>query len=191
VGINPPNGIYSAALEWFLLSLLAGKPQRPEKWPDEKRKTPAIEGFKPQILENNQVIPDTIKMSSRSHTALDDELVTKVLKRWLFERKSYPGWLVLSDEKRSSLWMRTEHWLTPLIKYCEDWPAADRILLFREMNWRIELSMVPLFPEWMTPFEKAVDELFVTLKDGTSVKPTTQVMKGVALLDIDQDRIMA
>ena len=182
---NPPNGNYAAALEWFLLSLLAGKPQRPEKWPDDKKKAPAIEGFRPQLLDNSQIIPDNIEMSPGIHTALDDESGAKVLKRWRFERKTYPGWLVLAAEKRSTLWMRTQRWLSPLIKYSEKWPAADRILLFREINWRLELSMVPLFPDWMAPFEKAVDELFLTLKDGTPVKPTTQVMRGLALLDSD------
>jgi hypothetical protein len=184
VNINPPNGFYAAALEWFLLSLLAGKPQRPEKWPDDKKKASVIEEFRPKVLDHSQAIPENVEMSPGSH-AIDDELGAKVLKRWQFERKSYPGWLVLSDEKRSSLWIRTERWLTPLIKYCEEWPAVDRILLFREINWRLELSMVPLFPEWMAPFEKAVDELYLTLKNRTPVKPTTQVIRNAELLDSD------
>lgn len=110
-GINPHNGIHAAALEWFLLSLSAGKPQRPEKWPDEKKIAKNVLDFTPQILDDGEIVPDSVEARPDLRTPIDDELGQKVLKRWLFERKQYPGWLVLSDGKRSSLWMKTERWL--------------------------------------------------------------------------------
>ena len=145
---------HAAALEKFLCHLLEAKPSRPEKWPNIK--TTAQE-------------PEEVSFDSSQN--LDEATVLKLIKRWRYEQDQYPGWLVATDAMRSSLWDSTKFWVEPLLTFVanENWSPADRILLFRELHWRLDVAMVPLFSNWLEPFEVAVDEL---LKDGISAKPS-------------------
>ena len=145
---------HAAALEKFLCHLLEAKPSRPEEWPNIK--TTAQE-------------PEEVRFDSSQN--LDETTVLQLIKRWRYERDQYPGWLVATDAMRSSLWDSTKFWVEPLLTFVanENWSPADRILLFRELHWRLDVAMVPLFSNWLEPFEVAVDEL---LKDGISAKPS-------------------
>lgn len=67
---------------------------------------------------------------------------------------------------RAELWEKTKFWIQPIVQLIAGWPPADRVLALRELNWRYEVSMVPLFPESIKPFEKAVTELFEILASG-------------------------
>ena len=184
-GTNPLGGIHKSAIEWFLLSLLAAKPQRPEAWPKAKRLTRRIADFEPPIFVSGLTEPEKVNLPNSSQSPLDEATVIKVIERWRFERNRYPGWLVPTNEIRSSLWHETRDWIEPLITFAEDWSPADRLLLFREINWRLETSMVPLFSDWITPFESAVNELFPDLQDGIPTKPTTEVMRSINISDTE------
>ena len=145
---------HAAALEKFLYHLLEAKPSRPERWPNIKT-----------------TAQEPAEVSFDSPQNLDEATVLKLIKRWRYEQDQYPGWLVATDEKRSSLWDSTKFWVEPLLTFVanENWSPADRILLFRELHWRLDVAMVPLSSNWLEPFEVAVDEL---LKDGISAKPS-------------------
>ena len=184
-GISSPNGIHTAALEWFLRSLLAVKPQRPERWSESESRAQIPPNFEPPILGSDSVEPEEIDPFISSQSTPDEATAIKVIKRWRFERKRYPGWLVPTDETRSSLWIRTKSWITPLITFVEKSSPADRILLFREINWRLEVSMIPLFPEWIAPFEAAVNELFPSLKDGRPTKLPVKAMRAINISDTE------
>lgn len=164
---NPPAGIHASAIEWFLRSLHAAKSPRPEKWLKSKTTAQEIFDFEPPILASGLVEPEEVDSSQN----LDEATILKLIKRWRYERDQYPGWLVATDAMRSSLWNSTKFWVEPLLTFLdnEDWSPADRILLFRELHWRLDVAMVPLFSNWLEPFEVAVDEL---LKDGISAKPS-------------------
>ena len=181
---NLPGGIHTASLEWFLRSLLAVRPQRPGRWPEIAPRVTI--DFEPPILTSGRAEPEEVDLPSSSRGALDEATVKKVIKRWHFERNRYPGWLVPTDGVRSSLRHKTEYWIKPLIKSAENWSTADQILLFREINWRLEASMIPLFPEWITPFESTADKLFPTLKDGTHAKPPVKVMINITDTEVSE-----
>ena len=176
---NRPDGIHTSAIEWFLRSLLAAKPQRSEAWPKTNISTPGVADFEPPIIVNGLTEPEKVNFSGGSQGPLDEATVTKVIERWRFDRSRYPGWLIPTNEMRSSLWHETRDWTTPLIKFAETWPPADRLLLFREINWRLEVSMIPLFSDWITPFESAVDDLFPSLKDGIPIKPSVKAVRPI------------
>jgi len=145
---------HAAALEKFLYHLLEAKPSRPERWPNIK--TTAQE-------------PEEVRFDSSQN--LDEATVLQLIKRWRYEQDQYPGWLVATDAMRSLLWDSTKFWVEPLLTFVanENWSPADRILLFHELHWRLDVAMVPLFSNWLEPFEVAVDEL---LKAGISAKPS-------------------
>ena len=183
-GKNPPDGIHASAIEWFLRSLLAAKPQRPEKWPEFYTTPQTTTDFEPPILTNGLVKPEKVLFSGPQGT-LDEATVMKVIERWRFERNQYPGWLVPTNEIRSSLWTRTKNWITPLITFAENWSPVDRILLFREINWRIDKSMLPLFSELMAPFESTVDDLLPCLKDNVPTKLSIEAMRSINVSDTE------
>lgn len=145
---------HAAALEKFLCHLLEAKPSRPEEWPNIK--TTAQE-------------PEEVRFDSSQN--LDEATVLKLIKRWRYEQDQYPGWLVATDEKRSSLWDSTKFWVEPLLTFVanENWSPADCILLFHELHWRLDVAMLPLFSNCIEPFESTVNEL---LKNGISAKPS-------------------
>lgn len=149
---------HAAALEKFLCHLLEAKPSRPEKWPNIKT-----------------TAQEPAEVSFDSSQNLDEATVLKLIKRWRYEQDQYPGWLVATDAMRSLLWDSTKFWVEPLLTFVanENWSPADRILLFRELHWRLDVVMVPLFVPLFSnissQFEVAVDEL---LKDGISAKPS-------------------
>ena len=87
---------------------------------------------------------------------------------------------------RTSLWRETKDWIEPLIKSIESWSIADRILLFREINWRLEASMIPLFTNWIAPFESAANELFPILKDGTSTKSSVRIVTDITDIEVSE-----
>ena len=182
---NPPSGIHTAALEWFLRSLSATKPQRPEGWPSTITRKPV--DFEPPILVSGSIEPEEVDQSISSQNTLDEATVEKVIKRWHFERKQYPGWLVPTDEIRSSLWHKTRDWITPLIKSTENWPVANKIAIFSEINWRLETSMVPLFPDLIEPFEMTVNELFPILKENTSTKLPVKATNFLNVPEVEMD----
>ena len=184
-GISSPSGTHTAALEWFLRSLLEAKPQRPERWSEIENLAQVTPNFEPPILGSDSVEPEEIDPFISSHSTPDEATMIKVIKRWRFERQRYPGWLVPTDEIRSSLWIRTKSWIAPLITFAEKSLPADRILLFREINWRLEVSMIPLFPEWITPFEAAVNELFPSLKDRIPTKLPIKAMRAINISDTE------
>ena len=186
LGKNPPNGIQASATKWFLHNLLAAKPQRPERWPNIENRTQIPADFEPPILGSDSAEPEEVDPPSSSQDTLDEAIVKKVVERWGFERSRYPGWLVPTDEMRISLWRETKDWIEPLIKSIESWSIADRILLFREINWRLEASMIPLFTNWIAPFESAANELFPILKDGTSTKSSVKIVTDITDIEVSE-----
>ena len=185
-GNNRPDGTHAAAIEWFLRSLLAARPQRPGAWLKTRKSAEGNAEFEPPILVSGFTEPEKVDLSGSSQSSLDEATVTKVIERWRFERDRYPGWLIPTNEMRSSLWHETRERITPLITFAENWPAADRLLLFREINWRLEVSMIPLFSEWITPFESAVNDLFLTLNDGI---PKTPSVKATSSINVSETEV--
>ncbi len=185
IDLSPVSGIHKSSIEWFLRSLLAAKPQRLEAWPKTRTTSRGNADFEPPILVSGSTEPEKVNLPSSFQSPLDEAIVLKVIERWRFERNRYPGWLVPREQLRSSLWYETSEWIEPLIKFAENWPAADRLLLFREINWRLEVSMIPLFSDWMTPFESATNELFLNLQKRIPTKPSSNVMRSINISDTE------
>ena len=183
-GTNPSGEIHKSAIEWFLRSLLAANPQRPEAWPRTRTSAWGNADFEPLILTGVDE-PEEVNLPSSSQSTPDEATVMKVIERWRFERDRYPGWLVPTNEIRSSLWYETREWIPPLITFADNWLPTDRILLFREINWRLEISMIPLFSDWITPFESAVNELFPNLQEGMPTKPSSKAMRSINASDTE------
>ncbi len=166
-GCNPATGVHAASLEWFFRSLLAAKPQRPEKWAEAESPSDPAPSTLPAIIgARTESPPAPVGLHPEINVPLNEESVASVISRWSYERKRYPGWLVAPNGMRAELWEKTKFWIQPIVQFIEGWPSADRVLALRELNWRYEVSMVPLFPESIEPVEKSLNELFEILASG-------------------------
>jgi len=126
-GIRPPNGVHAASIEWFLNSLSAARPLRPEKWPDLDRDSVSVPDRHPPLVDLGLFVPESVGRAPRAPLSM--ATVAKVVERWQFERQNYPGWLVAAEQKRTELWDETKMWIEPLTNFATDWPAVDRILI--------------------------------------------------------------
>lgn len=138
---------YREALEWFLSDILLARPRRPEKW-------------------------SSLKLSDYSQLG-DGTSIDDLSRRWRSERLAYPGWLVPTDEMRASLWLHTSLHAWQLIEWTKSQSADHAIHVLRELNWRIETSMVPIFDDFREPFEAAVNRLFPIPSDDRPVSIPT------------------
>ena len=82
------------------------------------------------------------------HTNARDEAmaaqISSLVTRWKDQRRSYPGWVIVPDDRRAVLWQSTREWVRKL-------PAPDSFsdnldLEFSfELIWRMEKCQCPIF----------------------------------------------
>jgi tetratricopeptide (TPR) repeat protein len=180
-GTQPPIGIHAASMEWFLSCLSAARPPRPELWP-ELHDSPSVAPVGcPPLVDPRPVAPKNVGRSPRSLAPFNEGAVAEVLARWRFERRNYPGWLVAPAEKRTEVWEETKFWIQPLTTFASDRPAVDRLFIFFEINWRLQISMVPLFMLDLEPFQKALDELTDAIIENRLLVPPSNYMPSEAV----------
>lgn len=63
---------------------------------------------------------------------------------WRSERRRYPGWVVLPEDCRDTLWSHTERWISRL-PAVEALPAQLDLEFAFELTWRTEKCLIPLF----------------------------------------------
>ena len=79
------------------------------------------------------------------------EEYTEILAEWRRQRVEYPGWVVVPEDRRRSLWSYTESWLSRLSRMS----SADRAQLDTpldldlafEVAWRLDRCLLPLIGE--------------------------------------------
>lgn len=116
-----------AALLRFVGALEREK-RRPEKWTIDMSQNAVNGPSSPRGTDPNTEIEDAIR-------------------RWRRDRGSYPGWLIAPAADRQRLWLTTKQWVEPLRKASDSWSAADRVVALSELNWRLEVALVPLFSD--------------------------------------------
>ena len=170
VNQRPGRETHAAALEWFARSLLALKPPRSDKWPKPISTSRSVVGLGQSVVASSVAEPEDVNEPVGGKDGLDEETVKKIFARWHYERNRYPGWLVPTNEIRSSLWRKTKKYSFVLTKSVTDWPAVDRVLLFREITWRLETSMLPHFSNLTSPFESTINDLFPNVQNQVSLR---------------------
>ena len=67
-----------------------------------------------------------------------------LVRTWKMQRLSYPGWVIVPEDRRLSLWLKTNRWT-------RDFPAADSLPSFLDLQfafelvWRMEKCLCPIF----------------------------------------------
>ena len=125
-----PDGDYAKALDEFF-SQLSVQPDY-YNWPRQKQ---------------SKSISPKLNISA-------DEYI-EVIKQWEMERETYPNWIVLPWEKRSSMKSYTEFWTDDLY-YLKGLPGVWDIQGLYELDWRIEKCLMPIFDNLIKDYEMII-----------------------------------
>lgn len=158
--IGKCGNIHEECLEWFLRSLAAAKPAAPELWPTIRRGLTAdayLESYKgPSLADSSDAPIPSLEFISPTHPQKESDVIA-VLEPWRYERIEYSGWVVAPPEVRWKIWTTTKWWVPNLIHTVRGWSALERAVAFRELVWRLDLALVPLFQEWREPLMSTLE----------------------------------
>ena len=82
----------------------------------------------------------------------DNKNVNEIIQNWETQRKNYPNWLVLPEDRREVLFMYTEG-STSLIYNISKISAPNDIKLLYEFDWRIKMSLMPIYNDLIKHYE--------------------------------------
>ena len=88
---------------------------------------------------------------------------TKLLAVWKNQRLLYPGWVVVPEDRRNSLWSFTKYWIDYLSEQ-DNLPNFIDLEFAYELNWRIEKCLCPILNQQITFFEAILDR-YLPLSD--------------------------
>lgn len=69
--------------------------------------------------------------------------LTKLLAEWKKARNSFPGWVVVPEDRRDSLWTFTRSWVG-FVSAEDEFPVPLDIRFAFELNWRLERCLCPI-----------------------------------------------
>lgn len=172
---------YAAGLEWFLENLREGEQPTAIGWPTPRKiaRDERSEGLPPVPPGPCPVSdPGPRAPANRVPSAdIDLDEVRELSETWSRQRLEYPGWVVAPAANRETLWEEgTKGWIDHVLLSVEVLPSPEVLFLLRELNWRLEKSLVPLFSEWNEKIEQVLNVFnpYPDLIDvgSATVKPT-------------------
>lgn len=155
------NKRHRDALAWFLLNLDYGKPHDKLRWPNPSKHLSEFSESRlntvyfPEIPKISSSLPDLGRMGPNERELSIEELL-ELYSKWKSQRKGYPGWVIAPEEVRTLIWRYTERFIEVILNSLDKLENSMGILLLYELNWRLELCLVPLFTNWK---EKILNEV--------------------------------
>ena len=148
---------HALALEWFLRNLERGAPPEIRRWPtcEERAFEPASSGVPPIPPRRGAVARESKLFPKKQPVEVGD--LIELRKDWAAEREAYPGWIIAPYENREQLWVYTRYWLVSVISQAGSLPPPENLLLWYELNWRLERAMMPLFLDWVEKLVPVVE----------------------------------
>lgn len=152
------NGLerHSKSTEWFLKSLLIAKPPRIEDWRNSDTPSSSSDHIAPPLFYKKNIKPKAVGLSPASGDKLEN-IHIDIYEDWKYQREQYPKWLVASNSVRENLWSYTSGWMN-FILYNRTLSLNSKILIVRELVWRLDVALIPLIGDVVTEVEKLVVE---------------------------------
>ena len=150
------NGDRVVALKYFLDYL-----QRAIQ--DNEDNPPTSSGLGQQTVNNLFDWPTAVRGPASSEDTTDP---SAIIRTWKAQRLSYPGWVIVPEDRRLPLWIATSRWI-------RDLPAADSVPGFVdlefafELTWRMEKCLCPLLDTQVSFFEATLDRYLPFVDVGT------------------------
>ena len=116
----------------------------------------------------------------RDHTKERDEALAAQLSTlvptWRDQRRSYPGWIIVPDDRRLTLWRSTRDWVREV-------PASDSLqdsldLEFAfELIWRMEKCLSPIFDNQIEFLELTLNRYLPLVSADAPIDPSSSAPK--------------
>lgn len=113
--------------------------------------------------------------------------IAELLPEWKKQRHSYPGWVIVPEDRRRKLWIYTKFWIDYVSSKDNLSSPIDLEFAF-ELNWRMEKCLCPILDRQIELFEALIDNYLIfdqVTKSKKSLPPTT-----VSIVDKNQIRRM-
>ena len=148
------------ATEWLLHTLELGRPYNITSWstPSRRQKDEILEILKPiddATPEEPKAEPTRQDIIEEPSSAPDE--VREITAIWRHNRLIYPGWLTMPFTNRGGLERNTEAWNRTIIASLQDLQAVERLSAIRELVWREEILLVPMYSD----LESAIYEVLI------------------------------
>ena len=86
----------------------------------------------------------------------DSKQLVTIVEIWSAQRRQYPGWMVLPEDLRSSLWFETISWVRELPS-TGVLPAVLDLEFAYELVWRMERCLCPIFDNQVSFIDATID----------------------------------
>jgi len=96
------------------------------------------------------------KLSPDRNVNKSDEL-NNIISDWKKQRESYPGWVVMPEEKRNTVWYSTESWCNFLLNN-NDIEEIKDLEWGYELLWRQDKCLIPIFKNQVEFFEHVLEK---------------------------------
>jgi len=102
--------------------------------------------------EENRLGWPNVELSQPDSKSEKSEQVNKLLDVWTQQRLSFPGWVIVPEDRRNSLWNSTKHWIN-FISSKDQLPDTLDLEFAFELAWRLDKCLCPIFNEQVEYFE--------------------------------------
>ena len=99
----------------------------------------------------------------------DSKELVKIVEIWSAQRRRYPGWVVLPEDLRSSLWFETNNWISEL-PATDVLPAVLDLEFAFELVWRMEKCLCPIFDNQVSFFDATIDRYWPATNSDASLE---------------------
>jgi hypothetical protein len=113
----------------------------------------------------------------------------EIIREWRNQRETYPNWIILPTDRRSTLWTYTEGWFH-ISPQCKKLETPLDIEFIYELNWRIEKCLCPIFNDNIEIF-KSVIEKYNPFPDKCNIETALVVRNDEAYKNLDWEKIKA
>ncbi len=116
------------------------------------------------------------------------EQLSKLLPTWQKQRLSYPGWVIVPDDGRRSLWSSTKNWVNFLSAEDNLSDFVDLKFAF-ELSWRMQKCLSPLFVEQIAFFESIVEKYSALSNVDTPIDSSNTSISKMRYSETEQNEI--
>ncbi|PNU19875.1 SIR2 family protein [Geothermobacter hydrogeniphilus] len=131
------------------------------------------------------------KVLSHLHPDLNKDKtdqIEELLPVWKEQRLSYPGWIIVPEDRRSSLWTFTQSWISFASSKDSFSKLIDLEFAF-ELNWRMEKCLCPILNQQIEFFEAVLGRYLPLGVMATSDKSLPLATKEISGRGLDRKEI--
>ena len=91
--------------------------------------------------------------------------ISSLVPRWRDQRRSYPGWVIVPDDRRVALWRSTREWVRKL-PAPDSFPDSLDLEFAFELIWRMEKCQCPIFDNQIEFLELTLNRYLPLARSG-------------------------